>query len=206
MFYFPAGEYKGVLIVQRFKQHGIYELLSEYVDLMFKGEFNKVYRLEKNVLTNSDILNKMIQDAQIREVSFIQTEWSDDLADEIHLLPKEKRGSIKVSISAARNSVIPLKKKIKKLFSGELNPNQIIELENAGFNISPDEVKVDLYLNGRSRTISYSDSYSLRSVFDITDDVEFGENGHPTFSSVDEHSLDILETMSKQLYQGSIRE
>lgn len=206
-FYFllslPEDKHKGVLMLERVGNRGIYENVRQILSLPFRAKVSN-YVLESNALTNSDFLFKLIDESRISSVSFIQTKWSDDLADEIGALPDEKRGHLKVTITAGYNESLPTKiiKGVKRVFNREILPSQAIELED----INPDEMSIEVYFNGKRRTITYSNDFNYRSIFDVTDKIKFGDDGHPTFETIDAAAQDLLEDLARPLYEGNLRE
>jgi hypothetical protein len=189
--------------LQTFKNFGIQTLLTKYLKDSFKHEFGDL-RLSSEILANTDLMNKIIENSRITEVAFIQTEMPSALEDEIYPdknTQKHKAGKLKVSIHAEYGRSLPLHGKVAGLLSGKLKPNQLLRIEN----VNPDQVSVKFDFNGRPRTLTCGSGIDMRPVLDITDEVDLRPDGNPVFEDLDREAVELLRMLLKQDSEGKIK-
>ncbi len=201
LFHLPKDKHKGILVLQTFRQHGVYGALAEWLNLCFKGGYENRFRLDHLQMSNTNLLNKILDNSRVKEISLIRHEWPDDIANSVGSNSNEQKGKLVVSITAGYRGSLGVRERIKKMFSGQLPPNQVVELDY----IEPDAVSVKLEYNGKIRTITYSDNVDLRSLFDITDDVKLGADNFPEFDSIDSVAQKVLEDIALEYYEGNVR-
>jgi len=61
--------------------------------------------------------------------------------------------------------------------------------------LNNNNIKLELEVNKRTRTIDLSNLYKIRAFYDITEEVRM-ENGHPVFESIDKNARDLLKDLS----------
>lgn len=66
-----------------------------------------------------------------------------------------------------------------------------------------DDVRVQLDVDGKTRTVNFSKPQGIRPEYDITDEVALETtSGHPDFESIDAIARDILEDVQHHLGIG----
>jgi hypothetical protein len=75
---------------------------------------------------------------------------------------------------------------------------EIIELGDTQFE--PENIKFELSVNGKRRTVSMHDPRDVAAVIDVTDDVQPHKDGYPKFESIAEVALDLLDSLETELY------
>ena len=86
---------------------------------------------------------------------------------------------------------------ILRIVQGGGNVGELYELIDPGF--VPDNIKIRTKLAGKERMINLADPRrGLRADYDVTDQVKL-RGGHPTFTSINKASTDLLKAMWKQL-------
>jgi hypothetical protein len=61
--------------------------------------------------------------------------------------------------------------------------------------LNNNNIKLELEVNKRTRTIDLSNLYKIRAFYDITEEVRM-ENGHPVFESIDKNARYLLKDLS----------
>lgn len=69
--------------------------------------------------------------------------------------------------------------------------------EAIGYNC--DNVKVEVELGGRKKTIDLNHPESLKADIDITETIRINNDGHPEFSSIDASAIDLLQLILTDL-------
>ena len=123
---------------------------------------------------------------------------SDHLYQNDHV---ENDGYLEFIINAERKGHLPLVDKIRRVLAGQTEVKSMYEIRDYDY----DNVKIELDINGRTRTIDLCHIERLRTYFDVTENVKIGTNGHPTFTSIDQYAKelmkDIIATMGIQNVQ-----
>jgi hypothetical protein len=200
LFHLPAKQNKGIVLLQRFKQFGVQEVLLDRFHRYFGNRFSD-YTLNITTLTNTNVINEYVRNARLTQIKFIQHQWPSDLADEVQSLrPKEKPGYIETIVHAAFGTSLPYKDRLMKFIKGDLPLDKVVEA-----NIPHNEIKFIMNVGGKQRTLDLGSTSDFRSNFDVTSDVTLDEGGHPEFNSIDAEALDILDALSNDLYKGKVR-
>jgi hypothetical protein len=85
------------------------------------------------------------------------------------------------------------------VFSGRRAVSDLIEIES----FAPDNVKVEIGLEGRRRVIDFGKLGRLRASFDISEDIKVGPDGYATLSSLKSASADLIKELAAQLKIGA---
>jgi hypothetical protein len=207
LFHVPKRGTTGIMLTQTYKQFGIYTSLSEQQAAEFKLS-NPTLRLSFATMSNSTLIDKMISEAEIKELTYTYTEFPDDIADSF--LPqsdnkkrKEKSGKLKISIQAPRDGSLRIREKAKKLFgknpetSGLIN-NRIVHIETS----SASTIGVKVKYKDRYRTLNYGGGTDLASVYDISDDIKLNKDSHPTFESLEKEGRFLLDELLSMDREG----
>jgi len=194
-FYFlaliPSGSDEGILLLQRFKQFGITSIFREIVQRQFNKAF-KNHSIEINPLVPDQVLNRIIDESRIVKARFIKFRLPTDTAERLAAGHREDQFEVEYTIKAKQKNHVPLTERIKASMRNETDSN-ILELENFEY----DNVKIEVEVGDKLRTIDLSDLSRVSPNFDITEQVIIGPNGHPTFQSIDQQASQLV---------GSLRE
>lgn len=201
LFYLPAGKTEGIALLQTFKQFGVQSILMGYLRRSLKEAFPHIV-IVSEAISNTDLINMLVRNSKVLEVSFSQRKLPDDIADEVYRgIDSQQRnvGRITLSIRAGYNSTIPLKRELMEMFSGNLTPNEILRLD---IPFEPEIATVKLNLNGRYRTVSYGAGIDLTPVYDVTDKITVGANGKPVYESLDQAAKELLTDLLEHDDEG----
>jgi hypothetical protein len=203
-FYFhfdlPAEGYMGLLVLQRTGIFGIHGALSASLGQGFKRSFAD-FSLALNLVVPKELIEEFVGgESELTEIHFLKHKLSSDIAD---VLAKGKNGAkraIDGSLDFAikiRDGGFPFRDEILRIVQGGGNVGELYELIDPGF--VPDNIKIRTKLAGKERMINLADPRrGLRADYDVTDQVKL-RGGHPTFTSINKASTDLLKAMWKQL-------
>jgi hypothetical protein len=199
-FYFlvsvPDNEQRAVLVLQRFRQYGVRSAMwSDLVDYMQSYRQDFVISLEP--LVPAGVVEQIQESEDIKSVRFIKFSLPSDIADELdpeHQL-EEEDGVLELTVKANRGSHLPAITKVTDWLRGGRELGEVIQLQGVEY----DQVKVQVDIAGKTRTVDISDFGRIRGQIDVTGQVDVDASGHPTYDSIDEAARDILEDMQQQL-------
>ncbi len=196
-FYFnvvlPKNSNEGLICFQRLGQHGIKtSFFTAFSSYFIDSHPN--YRIEFNQLVAQQMLTKLISEGFIRKVRLIQFGVPKDIEDLFDEPQKEEAGTTEMVISAKRNGQLPLIPRLKEVLVGQRRVTNFVELE--GFDYQ--RVKVEFVINGKHRIVDLSQLDDLNALYDITQDIVIGQNGHPTFESIDR----VAQEITNEIYRG----
>ncbi len=151
----------------------------------FEEYFHQYYPgivVSVNPLVPAQLLNQYLESGRIIKIRFIRFSIPADIADAYDIDGQaEEGGSSEYIVSARRNGRLPLVSRIREFLDGKRKLNSLIELQNFEY----DSVKVEVNIGGTRRTLDLSDLSKLRPYYDISSGVKIGDNGHPTYTSID---------------------
>lgn len=194
-FYFMINmednSYNGYLMIQRFGNDGIKTQLTNFIANEFH-DFFPSFTIKFSQIVLKEVAEKYINQGRLMQISFINYNLPSDIADNLELEKSyAEEAHAELIIKTKRRGSIPLSKKLKNVF----NNNEDF-LEITSFNY--DTIKVKVELDGVVRTIGLEDEGQIRSYFDISDYVDYNDDGHPTYDSIHKQSCDILDELKRR--------
>lgn len=190
------GYNEAIILMQRFGQLGIRTLLSRSLRNYLQAEFPNI-TVEIKPLVPRELLNEYINNGSIKKFRFIRHTLPRDIVDRLEEDGVRDEDGFAEYVIGVKRRVrgIPMRERLQSYLDNGSEIREFIELENFEY----DSVKVELKLRNKIRTINLGNPDSLRSYIDITDDVEYGYNGHPTFESIDREAKELLRELSDNL-------
>ena len=188
LFDLPKPEHKGILLLQRFKIYGIRKIFADDFASFVKARIPNV-AISVEPLVHPGLFEKFKAEGNATKIRFRQHQIPQDICDRVRGM-RAKDGYIEYTIVAKKNKTL---NSFKQFLSGD----QKTLLSIPAFN--PDTVLYEMKLNGRTRTLDVSNPSHLRSYFDVTERVEIGANGHPTFESVHREACILLRDLWSEL-------
>jgi len=177
---FPYNADEAILLMQRIGQLGMKSVLCE----KFQEFFYEIYpgiRVEFYPLVPTDLINEYLNNGRILRAHFIKYGLPSDIADHEMIGDHiENKGYIEMTMHARKKGHLALVDRILEVIEGRKDVKSMYEIK--GFNY--DNVKVDIEINGRVRTVDMSHLERLRTFYDVTDEIEIGNNGHPVYESI----------------------
>lgn len=191
----PRKVDEGIIILQRFKQFGIRKVLL--------GDFNNYFAsqcpnfsIEVNPLIPEQLVSQYLHDGRITKIRFIRFSIPRDVADAYDVQGHvEEEGYTELVVSARRNKHIPILGRIHEFLNGNRELRGLIELQNFEY----DTVKVEVEINKNHRTIDLANLHKIRAYYDITEEVQISDSGHPSFDSIDTVAMRLLGDLSEAI-------
>lgn len=207
-FYFlialPIDKDEGIVLLQGFKHFGIKTIFKETLNKFFSTE-NPEYKIELNNLIDENLLKLLLDrgfTSKIRYIKFKQPVNLEDAYDtdgDHEEIPDE----LHAELSVYSGSNIALSKIIRSM------KNQFpYQKSNEGDSLSKlieftdfeyDNVKIEIKINGKNRTIDLSNLDKLRPIIDITDEVLREKSEHPKFNSINQIAIDLFRDLAEGL-------
>ena len=200
-FYFaaslPPHANSGLLLLERF---GIYSAKGVLVDDLQRHFRTAVpgagsLSLLVEPLIPSDTAREWIERGRVFKVRLVRKAAPSDLADRAIMrdLMVPDIGESELTLKVRRGDAFTgaWKRKFIRALDREISiPDQF-----AYGAFEPETVKIELEVEGKTRTIDLADASRVRAWYDVSDFVDFGPDGHPTFESVDLAGREILQRL-----------
>jgi len=202
----PRNGRSGILIVQRFKQHGIFGLLRNILKSEFRNNFQQ-YVLDISPLVSDEIVDDFIRNGRLNRITFKRLELTPDIinqADSGSANSIENVGRIEYSIIANRGRSLPFLSRIRNAVrQGDVALDGLYNINGFDYN----SISVSVKLNGHTRTLDLSSLNNIGAFFDISNEVEINEEtGHPEEDSIRQLSRRILDDLLITINPDSIDE
>jgi hypothetical protein len=192
-FYIPNDSEKGILLSQKTGNIGIKSVIYDFCKEKFYSKFPLYFPqlILKEVLDN-------ILSQPLTKVRFVKYKLPKDIADSLEGTNYDVAYE-EVHIVAKRNKVLNfswLAELKDKLLKGEvLKFAELLPIEK-----DSDEIKLEFKIDGnRRRTLRLRNEVSFRSDY-LLDNLEFGEDEHPTLESIHQRALDLLSIIKSTVF------
>ena len=192
--YVPVGENEGIVLLQKFGAFGLTSIFRHMVIGRFNGAFRN-YKLELSPLIPEALLEDYFGSGRIAKLRLIRFTLPADIADSLQHAHHEDECEVELSIKAKRGNSLAIRERLLDVFRGTRPATRILELESFDYVTS----KVELEIDGKSKTIDMADFAKMRPTFDITNTVEYGDDGHPTYESIANEGNEIMEMFRNAL-------
>lgn len=182
-----------LMTCQKFRTFGIKTHLSQ----LFGAHICTVHptwslRIER--IVPSALIEKMLKEGDVKTLRFISHSNPSDIADDLpKLTPDNETDSIELVIKARRN------KNFGDAILGAFKAKTPIKDLVVFPNFEYETVKIEIEFAGRRRIIDLGSPSRLAGLIEITDDLSFQANGHPTISSLKAASSDLMNQLAKQV-------
>jgi len=200
-FYFlvslPKKRTKGILILRKSGNVGIATQLKRVLAAKLETDFPE-HRIRFRPLSTQQIFNRCIDHGDLREIRMIRFRLPRGIEDAYKTGHQEVKGIYELVIKIRNANGMPFAKKVKDFLAGKGNLNELIELGDEQF--VPENIKFELSVRGKRRTVSMRDPRDVEAVYDITDMVDSHRDGYPRFESIDAQAVDLLGDLEAELY------
>ncbi|RAN44244.1 hypothetical protein RB25_20530 [Herbaspirillum rubrisubalbicans] len=201
-FYFcfvaPKQSQWSVLILQRFKNLGIYDFLIQRLIEDFSKAFPGL-RLVVERLVPSTLAKALLNDADIKALRLISHKMPKAVEDALRQHDFEGHVSTtEIVIRATRQGGLPKLEKFKDVLDGKANLRDVVTMDAWDY----DTVKLDLEVGGRRRTVDIGKPYKVTPNIDVTEQVEAGTDGHPIWDDVVSVSSQLASDYLSLQYPG----
>ena len=190
---YPRAD-EGILILERFGQRGIKGVLGSDLAGYLGDRFPDV-RLDIRPLVPQQWIDQFLRNGRIVRIRLIRFGIPSDIADRYDVGHEEEEGNVEFRITAKRGREIPLVNRIRDVLAGDLQLPRFLEVR--GFQY--DDVKVELELGGRRRTIDLLHPDHFWPSTDVTDEVELDDDRQPVFASIDEIARSLVSDVRRSM-------
>lgn len=181
-FYFhlsvPDHAKKGILCLQQTGLHGVKGLFESIVQGEFESKFPS-YRLHIRSLTMADALEHYLKRGRVEEVIVEKHEIPADIADKFGGQNKVYSGKFTYSVKPSSSALFN-RKGLLAYARGEEKLEDVFDLDEHGFDV----VKTKVSIDGELKTINLTRPEQMNSSVDLTSDLKYGLDGHPTDASL----------------------
>ena len=194
----PSGSNIGIFITQRLGIFGIHGIFTSHFSGFFKDRYSDLM-IDFNAYVSKEIARKFIEDGGIKEIILRRYTLPSDIADKFDLNFDTKIRSIELRIVAENKTFLGINDRAKRFID---NPNARLfsfkELNEIGFDGNHREL-IKVKLGKNTRTIDLSQTAQLRPYFDIDNEVDRQENGHPVFESIDRIARELIADLREEI-------
>nr|WP_314095176.1 hypothetical protein [uncultured Shinella sp.] len=194
-FYFyiavPDKETRGIVILQQSGLQGVKGLFEATVVDVFEAQYPD-YRLHVRQLTIADTLAEYLRTGSVEELIVEKHEIPADIADLYGGQKKTYPGTFTQSIKSTaglfkKDGLIAFAKGKKKL-------EDVFEFDDHGFDV----VKAKIRIGDELKSVNLTKPEAISMSVDITDDVTFGADGHPTRVSLKNEFDKVAADLAKR--------
>ncbi|HBI7032838.1 TPA: hypothetical protein K8N22_000787 [Clostridium perfringens] len=184
----PKDSYKGLIALEKFKTFGCKTVLEDDFN-KFLHESDLKFRITLHPILPEKVAKQYLQAGNICKIRLVK-----------HSVPKSieyaysdkyklgEFGTFEYVINPRRNKTLSFKSEINKYLNNQKSIRQVIEVQGLEY----DNVKVELEIGSKKRTISLNHIDKLTGDIDISNEIEFDTSGHPRYSSILNIANDII--------------
>lgn len=197
----PADTTRGILILQRLGGRGIKRHFCLALTKAFADWTENAFLLEVHRQVPGSVIDQLQRHGRIRKIELLTYEMPNELSEyERHIRGdspewEETRGTIRVEVSAKREKRFPWQPWMRSVMTGERTFHEIrenLEIPNDG------QIKLEVDIGGKTRTIDLADPRNISPYIDITEDVEVVE-GQPDMEDVHAAAIDLLASLIREV-------
>lgn len=189
----PDNETAGLLLLQKY---GIASIKGIF-DLILRTQFRKKYKtliMDIHPVVPQQVVKQLISSGDLSEVHFINHEIPSDIADRFMGIAAAQEGTIE-HVVKPKNRREMKKDGILEFLDGKRDLQNIYHYNDMPF----DTIKATVDFEGRERIIDLTKVSKFKASYNITDDVDVDNDGHPKLTSIRE----IAREYSKDLASKS---
>lgn len=193
----PKSGTRGVLALQYFGEVGAKSCFQELLTSRFEKKY-KDYSLRIRKLVSEAVIRKALEKAPIAKLRFIQHGVAKDIADAYagnRLDPKTAHVELVIKVKKTVSIGQGARDRIMQVLQGKRKLDSVLELD--GFEYQ--ELKAEVELAGRIRTIRIGKPDGMTSKIDVTDSVEVDADGHPKKASITKVCAGLIADFAKLL-------
>jgi hypothetical protein len=175
--------------VMNFQKSGLSGIKSVFT-YDFGGYFSDVhpdFRIQINRLVPRQLLDRFFGRGRVIKIRLVRYGIPSDITDLINTGHTEEEGSLELQIRAKRGRALEIKERVQEILEGRRDLQSFIELRDFEY----DNVKIELEIGGRYRTIDLRNPDNLRSHYDISNMIST-HGGHPEYASIDDVSRGLM--------------
>lgn len=203
----PTNTSTGIAIFQRLGNRGFKDIFEKDFSSHFEGKFSGQYKIEINPLVPREIVKRYLEN-RIVKIRLIKHRFPKEVSDvDLTGIPEEEQGEAEFSLKAHRNRDLPkplldrFRNNVDK-FLGEddVSVGSLLEIKNFQ-DFQADNVKVEVRIGTKYRTIDLSNIDHLKFSEDVTDKVSTNpKTGHPEFSEIKISAEEFLTECAEAIW------
>ena len=175
-FEFKNGQDEAIVLLQKFGSRAIKTVLEEDLKTYFEAAVPDA-GLSLNPIVSEDYVLKVLGGG-IKQLKYIKFYVPADIADDIGMDDHiQEDATMELVIKARRNAFLSIPDWMRTGVGAKSNTIEISGVEY-------DDVKLQVDIDGRKKTVDLSDLRKFNMSLDISDSVALGSNGHPTYESL----------------------
>jgi hypothetical protein len=187
----PENGRHGIMLLEKHGVFSIYTALGEGLRAFFRQAYSD-HILNFERLVPDGVIRHMIKTCGVKAVTFTRYKIPPDRADRYGLEASiERAGKMEVRFQASPGGVLPLPDRIQKIIDEQRNLSEITSV----YENEADMVSIELKIGKSTKTVNFNNIQNTRVSFEVTDKVDEGKDGWPTFESLDvvarEHLNDL---------------
>lgn len=182
-----------LFISQKFRTFGVKtHICQELGKELLQLDPSWVLKIEK--IIPNDLINKYLTDGIVKNIRFISHEKPSDIANDLNKLASDDDAStIELVVKARRGSSFG--HTLLNLVKGKQPLTGLVTLPQVAYT----EVKVDIEIGGRHKTLDLTNMQKIGAVIDVTKELALDKNGHPTITSLIDSSNSLIAGIKAQI-------
>jgi hypothetical protein len=194
----PKDADEGIVIFQRISNQGIKDSFTRAFRSYFSMHYLD-YDLEVNALIPGEIVTQYLNNGSIKKIRLIKYGLHNDITDNYKFqdhVEEKYYYYTEYQLCSFRDKKLPIVDPFVNYVTKKTDLKGLIEVQDFDY----DNIKIEVLINKRRRTINLSNLDSIKAYYDITDKVKIGEDGHPQFDSIDAIAYEYLADLTKAMY------
>lgn len=187
-----VSEIAGIICFEQFGLSGIKSIFEATIGSQFAILYPE-YRLHIRSLTIADALQGYLNKGLVEELIIEKHEIPADVADKVSGKKSVSQGIFSYSIKPSSPAFFN-KSGLIAYAKGESSAATDFDIDNHGF----DRIKTKIRVGDTAKTFDLSKPDVLAMSVDITADVKFGDNGHPTTDSLRREFEVVAKDLAKR--------
>ncbi len=194
----------GALVIQKIgRQRSPQDMLMAILDEIVKNRLGTDFKLESKIMIPSELIKKIIRDGNIKKIRLEKVSIKRNIEDIVDSgSPYERSEEIwELVVKPPRGATLNMyKDKILEVLDRREKLQSIYQLPLE--DMSYDNIKVEIQIGEKKRTIDLSNPFkeTFGTLFDISKQIDIGDDGYPTFSSVLSAAKELLRDMGKFIW------
>jgi hypothetical protein len=199
----PKGSKKAILAFQTFGVYGISGKVNTQIKDLLREIYSPKYTVKLNLIHLGGIyIDKVLKDGKLLQIEGIKyyeggdiaTAYEDHIKCSYQISPSKRGVDLNSLMKIVRKGV--KEKDIHSVF------HQVKEILSVELPDDVDQMKIEVGIGDRRRTIDMGDFTKFATKFDITEDVKIDKTGHPDFASIDNLAKDIVAHDIRSIVKG----
>lgn len=169
----------GLLILETKGIYGIKIIFEQWINNFLTKIQCTHFIIKIEPFIPEKMIEKFIDESHLRRIRYLSYKLPDDKAD-IFNDYKPEEGYVEYTITIKKGKSKPHKKFLNKVLKGKNSSEELAK----NIDMDIDDIKLELEVDKDKRTFTIGNLSKTRPLTDISYTLEFGEDGHRTFESI----------------------